>query len=62
MKHYLLAGAVGTLAGIAVTTQFAGPIVAQESGKNASVYEQLDLFGNVFERVRSDYVEQVDDK
>lgn len=62
MKHYLLAGAVGTLAGIAVATQFAGPLVAQESGKNASVYEQLDLFGNVFERVRSDYVEQADDK
>ncbi len=62
MKHYLLAGAVGTIAGIAVATQFAGPLVAQESGKNASVYEQLDLFGNVFERVRSDYVEQADDK
>lgn len=62
MKHYLLAGAVGTLAGIAVATQFAGPLVAQESGKNSSVYEQLDLFGNVFERVRSDYVEQADDK
>ena len=62
MKHYLLAGAIGTLAGAVVATQFAGPLVAQESGRNASVYEQLDLFGNVFERVRSDYVEQVDDK
>ncbi|WP_347266693.1 S41 family peptidase [Paracoccus sp. (in: a-proteobacteria)] len=62
MKHYLLAGTIGTLAGITVATQFAGPLVAQESGKNASVYEQLDLFGNVFERVRSDYVEQADDK
>ena len=62
MKHYLLAGAIGTLAGAVAATQFAGPILAQETGKNASVYEQLDLFGNVFERVRSDYVEQVDDK
>ena len=62
MKHYLLAGAIGTLAGAVVATQFAGPLVAQESGKNASIYEQLDLFGNVFERVRADYVEQVDDK
>ncbi len=62
MKHYLLAGAIGTLAGAVVATQFAGPLVAQETGKNASVYEQLDLFGNVFERVRSDYVEQADDK
>lgn len=62
MKHYLLAGAIGTLAGAVVATQFAGPLVAQETGKNASVYEQLDLFGNVFERVRADYVESVDDK
>lgn len=62
MKNYLLAGAIGTLAGAVVATQFAGPLVAQETGKNASVYEQLDLFGNVFERVRADYVEQVDDK
>ncbi len=62
MKQYLLAGAIGTLAGAVVATQFAGPLVAQETGKNASVYEQLDLFGNVFERVRSDYVEQADDK
>ena len=62
MKHYLLAGAIGTLAGAVAATQLAGPLIAQETGKNASVYEQLDLFGNVFERVRSDYVEQVDDK
>lgn len=62
MKHYLLAGTIGTLAGITIATQFAGPLIAQESGRNASVYEQLDLFGNVFERVRADYVEQVDDK
>ncbi|WP_134678528.1 S41 family peptidase [Paracoccus ravus] len=62
MKHYLLAGAIGTMAGAVVATQFAGPLIAQETGKNASIYEQLDLFGNVFERVRADYVEQVDDK
>ncbi|AGT07498.1 S41 family peptidase [Paracoccus aminophilus] len=62
MKHYLLAGAIGTLAGALVTTQLAAPLIAQEAGKNASVYEQLDLFGNVFERVRADYVEKVDDK
>ncbi|MDF3607307.1 S41 family peptidase [Paracoccus sp. DMF-8] len=62
MKQYLLAGAIGTLAGALATTQIAAPLIAQEAGKNASVYEQLDLFGNVFERVRADYVEQVDDK
>ena len=62
MKNYLMAGIGGTLAGILVTTQLAGPLVAQESGRNTSVYEQLDLFGNVFERVQQDYVEQVDSK
>lgn len=62
MKHYLIAGLGGVLAGALVTTQIAGPLVAQEAGKNASVYEQLELFGNVFERVRSDYVEAPDDK
>ncbi|WP_299361943.1 S41 family peptidase [uncultured Paracoccus sp.] len=62
MKNYLIAGIGGTLAGILVTTQLAGPLIAQESGKNSSVYQELDLFGSVFERVRQDYVEQVDDK
>ncbi|MBV0890267.1 S41 family peptidase [Paracoccus sp. Z118] len=62
MKHYLIAGIAGTLAGVLVTTQLAGPLIAQESGRNASVYQELDLFGSVFERVRRDYVEQVDDK
>ena len=28
---------------------------------NAEVYRQLDLFGDVFERVRSDYVEKPED-
>ncbi len=62
MKQYLLAIAGGTIAGALLTTQIAGPLIAQEAGKNASVYEQLDLFGNVFDRVRADYVEQTDDK
>ena len=62
MKHYLIAGVGGVLAGALLTTQIAGPLVAQETGSNASVYEQLELFGNVFERVRADYVEAPDDK
>jgi carboxyl-terminal processing protease len=62
MKHYLIAGIGGVMAGALLTTQIAGPLVAQESGSNASVYEQLELFGNVFERVRADYVEAPEDK
>ena len=52
----------GTVAGIVATTQIAGPLVAQESARNSTVYEQLDLFGDIFERIRAQYVEEVDEK
>jgi carboxyl-terminal processing protease len=38
-----------------------GP-AAGAPAKNAETYQQLNLFGEVFERVRSDYVEPTDDK
>ncbi|MFT6167958.1 MAG: carboxyl-terminal processing protease [Celeribacter sp.] len=60
MKKYLMAGVVGVLAGTLVSTQFAGPLIAQEAEKTTNVYEQLDLFGDVFERIRAQYVEEVD--
>ncbi|MCV2867527.1 S41 family peptidase [Defluviimonas sp. WL0002] len=60
MKKYLLGVAGGTLAGVLFTTQVAGPIFAQEAEKGGSVYQQLDLFGDIFERIRSQYVEDVD--
>jgi carboxyl-terminal processing protease len=50
----------GTVAGVVLTTQVAGPLVAQETDK-PNVYEQLDLFGDIFERIRSQYVEPVDE-
>ena len=61
MKKFLMAAAAGTLAGVVVTTQVAAPLLAQEAAKNTSVYEQLDLFGDIFERIRSQYVEEVDE-
>ncbi|MCV2863408.1 S41 family peptidase [Albidovulum sediminicola] len=60
MRKYLLAVVGGTLAGALFTTQVAGPLLAQEADKGASVYQQLDLFGDIFERIRSQYVEEVD--
>jgi carboxyl-terminal processing protease len=57
-----LAGIGGALAGAVVSTQFAAPILAQEAEEERSVYEQLDLFGDIFERIRTSYVEEVDDK
>ena len=60
MKKFVMAAVGGTLAGVLATTQVAGPLLAQDSARSASVYEQLDLFGDIFERIRSQYVEEVD--
>src|SRR6056297_3549212 len=60
MKKLVMAAIGGTLAGIVATTQFVGPLVAQESARTTNVYEQLDLFGDIFERIRAQYVEDVD--
>lgn len=60
-KKYLMAAVGGTLAGIVLTSQIAGPLIAQESDRKKSTYEQLDLFGDIFERIRSQYVEEVDE-
>jgi len=57
----VMAALGGTLAGVLATTQVAGPLIAQESSRNTNVYEQLDLFGDIFERIRSQYVEEVDE-
>ena len=60
MRKFLMAALGGTVAGLVLTTQVAGPLVAQEADK-PSVYQQLDLFGDIFERIRSQYVESVDE-
>ena len=61
MKRFFLATITGVMLGAVVTTQIAGPLVAQEADSKASVYEQLDLFGDIFERIRAQYVEEVDE-
>ena len=61
MRKLIFAAAGGIAGGILLTTQIAGPLIAQEDQRNASVYEQLDLFGDIFERIRSNYVEDVDE-
>lgn len=61
MKKFLMAAGAGTLAGVIVTTQIAAPLMAQEDTRNTSIYEQLDLFGDIFERIRAQYVEEVDE-
>ncbi len=62
MKKFVMAALGGTLAGVIATTQIAGPLIAQETAGKTTVYEQLDLFGDVFERIRAQYVTEVDEK
>ena len=61
MKKIWLAGVGGAVAGVLVSTQFAVPLLAQEADEQKSVYEELDLFGDIFERIRSSYVEPVEE-
>ncbi|MEC8194835.1 MAG: S41 family peptidase [Pseudomonadota bacterium] len=61
MKKFVAAAAGGIVAGLLVTTQVAGPLLAEESERKSNVYEKLDLFGDIFERIRVQYVEEVDD-
>jgi carboxyl-terminal processing protease len=60
MKRFVLAGLGGIVGGVLIATQVTGPLMAQERAQSTDVYEQLDLFGNVFERIRGQYVEEVD--
>ena len=61
MQKFVMAALGGTIAGVIATTQFVGPLLAQETSRPTNVYEQLDLFGDIFERIRAQYVEEVDE-
>lgn len=61
MKRILLGTLAGAIAGLVIAVQVSGPITAQENKRLQTTYEQLDLFGDIFERIRSTYVEEVDD-
>ncbi len=62
MKKLMMAAAGGTVLGLVATTQIAGPLVAQEANQDVNIYEQLDLFGDIFSRIREEYVEPVNEK
>ena len=61
MNRLILAAGFGLSLGVMTALQFAAPVLAQSSSERSSVYEQLDLFGDIFERIRSQYVEEVDE-
>jgi carboxyl-terminal processing protease len=56
---------LGAAAGVAVTLIATQPRIvfdgARAQAAAADTYRQLSLFGDVFERVRADYVEKPDD-
>ena len=62
MKKYFLAGIMGCALGALVSVKVAGPVLAQDTETKKTIYEQLDLFGDIFERIRSEYVEEVSSK
>jgi carboxyl-terminal processing protease len=55
---------LGTATGVCLTLLVAGPqqlATAAKAAVESGTYSQLNLFGDVFERVRTDYVEMPDD-
>ncbi len=61
MTKFILAAAAGAAIGLGSAAYVSGPLVAQEND-NQQVYDQLDLLGDVFDRIRKNYVEEVDEK
>ena len=61
MRKIVMAALGGAMVGGLVTTQVAGPLIAQESDRQATLYEQIDLFSDILERIRGSYVEDVDE-
>ena len=57
---------LGTVTGVCLTVLVGGPqgahlVGAAKAAARADIYSQLNLFGEVFERIKADYVEKPDD-
>jgi len=59
MKRLVMTVLAGTLVG-ALMASIVAPLLAQENDGDSDVYEQLDLFGEIFDRIRTEYVREVD--
>jgi len=62
MNKFILIALAGVISGALITTQLTYPLIAQETKRVKSTYENLDLFGDIFERIRSSYVEEIDEE
>ena len=58
LRHYILPFIFGVVIAGAVIPS----LTAAQSNKNDKVYRQLGLFGDIFQRVRESYVDEVDEK
>ena len=61
MKNTLKGILLGAAAGVALTSAFGVPKMGTATAAT-STYEHLELLGDIFERTRSAYVEEVDEK
>lgn len=61
MKHTVKGIMLGAAAGVALTAAFGTPKIGTATAAT-STYEHLELLGDIFERTRSAYVEEVDEK
>lgn len=63
MARLAFAALIGLFLGLFLAVEGVGPIIAQESKDQAedqSIYRQLEVFGDIFEKVTSSYVDDVD--
>ena len=58
-KKVIAAAVLGLITSAFITLEIAKPSNANEASENKSTYEQLSLFGDIFERIREKYVEEV---
>ena len=61
MRKSAIATIAGMFVGAALAVGVAGPLVAQDGEEEGSIYAQLDLFSDIFDRIRAQYVEEVDE-
>ncbi len=50
------------ICGVLITVAVAPSLTTAQSGKNQEIYRQLGLFGDIFQRVRESYVDEVNEK
>ena len=59
MKNIIAGFVIGSMLGIGCTALTTQSLIAQNSTEKSETYKQLDLFGEVFERIKRNYVEDV---